>query len=116
MRTVSASQLEQMMNSNRNLHLLDVLPSEKHREKHIPGSENVPFSKESDPRAFVQQVEKRVGDRKAPVVVYCASKQCDLSPGAARALEQAGFSDVVDFEGGLAEWEKSGKKLEHVAL
>ena len=57
-------------------------------------------------------MEKLVGGKKdKPIVVYCASTTCDASPKAARRLNEAGFSKVYDYEGGVKAWKESGLEL-----
>ena len=53
---------------------------------------------------FVSTVDKVVADRTRAVVVYCANKECDASPKAAQKLEEAGFTQVFDYEGGTEDW------------
>ena len=41
-----------------------------------------------------------------PVVVYCASQQCNSSEKAAKKLEAAGFTAVSRYTDGAAAWQK----------
>lgn len=109
MKTVSAAQLEQMIAKNENLNLLDVRPHVQYVDKHLPGSRSVPLKAAGEP--FVERARKAVPDPRSEVVVYCGGKSCDLSPRAAETLEKAGFSRVVDFEGGVEDWERSGRNF-----
>lgn len=111
MNVISANQLQEMMTQKRDLHLLNVLPQDQFRQRHIPGSVNVPLQATPDGKGFAETVAKQVKSKDEPVVVYCANKGCDLSPKAAKQLEAGGFRQVMDFEGGLDEWEKQGKEL-----
>jgi len=43
--------------------------------------------------------------------VYCARTECQSSHHAAEKLEQAGFRNVIDFEGGAEEWKRAGLEL-----
>ena len=61
---------------------------------------------------FVAAVEGIAGRKARPIVVYCANKICQASPKAAINLERAGFTDVTDFEGGMAEWKEAGYEVE----
>ena len=108
MKTIDADQLKNMIDDREALTLIDTLPQESYQKEHIPGAQSVP-AKSSD---FVAQVERIVSSRAAPVIVYCANTECDLSPTAAKELEGAGFENVIDFEGGLQEWKDSGYELE----
>jgi rhodanese-related sulfurtransferase len=79
--------------------LINVLEPQAFQKEHIPDSINIPLSN----RQFVERVRDRVDSPNEPVVVYCASKTCDASPKAARRLEDAGFTNVYDYEAGWAE-------------
>jgi len=46
------------------------------------------------------------------VIVYCGSHSCGLSPQAVVGLAEAGFMNVVDYEGGLKSWAEAGYDLE----
>ena len=80
--------------------LINVLPREKFNEQHIRTSVNVPVDNDD----FVQTVESVSGSKDRKVVVYCANFECDASPQAAHKLEDAGFKQVYDYEGGTKDW------------
>lgn len=109
MRIVSARQLARMNSQHDDFALIDVLPHDSFEHEHLPGARSVPLDDGAD---FAERVESLVGGKHRSVVVYCASASCDASTRAARALERAGFSDVADFEGGLAGWKEAGLPLE----
>ena len=86
--------------------LINVLPREKFNKQHIRTSINLP-SEDSD---FVQMVEKVAVYKDRKIVVYCASFECDASPKAAKKLDEAGFSQVFDYEGGAKDWLEGKEK------
>ena len=104
MKTLDATQLKNMLDHSEDFVLIDVLPAKSFDEKHIPGSHNVPHERKS----FVDEVLSLAGDKNRKIVVYCASQTCQVSPTAAAKLEQAGFTNVFDFEDGIAGWERAG--------
>lgn len=113
MQTLTTEQLEAMQAENRDrkseeFALINVLSREQYRDAHIGGSSNIPVGDED----FVLKVEQTVGDKKRPVVVYCASTTCDASEKAARKLEEAGFKKVFDYEGGTKSWQEAGLPVE----
>lgn len=108
MQTINAQQLAEMMERGDEFMLVNVLSEEQFQAHHVPGSRNVPVS-EPD---FVQRVEQMAGSRDRPVVVYCANTACTASPTAAKQLEEAGFTHVIDFEGGIEEWEQAQQPVE----
>ena len=106
METLNANQLKEKQDQDGNLKVINTLSPELFEKTHIPDSINIPL----DNPEFVSEVEKLV-DKESPVVVYCASLQCDSSTTAARKLELAGFNRVFDFEGGAKAWEEAGMPL-----
>jgi rhodanese-related sulfurtransferase len=104
MQTISAKELNQIMERDDDWVLLDVLPPESYEKQHIPGAYNAPLNEDD----FEQRAEKLIESRDAKVIVYCADSECSLSPEAGKQLEERGFSSVLDFEGGLEEWKEAG--------
>jgi len=106
MKTINAQQLESMMKADEELTVINVLPKKAFDSEHIPETINIPVGDDD----FVQQVEDAVESKSDDVVVYCADEACDASPKAAKNLEDAGFTSVYDFEGGMKEWTDSGRE------
>jgi len=92
-----------MKQENKNLKVINVLEEKYFKKEHLPESINIPEGSET----FLEAVEKELGSKTDPVVVYCASLECDASPKAARKLEDAGYTQVYDFEGGVKEWKEN---------
>jgi len=103
MQTIDTQQLESMMENRSDLAVINALPEESAREAHIKGTANIPHDRDD----FVERVETEAGGKDKPVVVYCASADCDVSEKAARTLEQHGFTNVIDYEGGAQAWNKA---------
>jgi molybdopterin/thiamine biosynthesis adenylyltransferase/rhodanese-related sulfurtransferase len=60
------------------------------------------------PRGHLEaQVEGKILDKTAPVVVYCAGGV--RSAFAARTLQELGYADVVSMAGGFGKWKDEGK-------
>jgi rhodanese-related sulfurtransferase len=107
MKAITYDQLKKMIDKKEDFLLVNVLPAQKFSEAHIPSSINVPLE-EAD---FEAQVEEAAGRKEKKIVTYCASFDCHASRNAALKLENAGFSNVLAYEGGIKEWqEKSGKR------
>jgi len=84
--------------------LVNVLDEDAFEKAHIPGSINIPAGK-------AEEFGKRYHHDKG-IVVYCASTDCDASPKVARQLMDEGFTDVTDFEAGMAGWKDAGLPIE----
>ncbi|MDX1394003.1 MAG: rhodanese-like domain-containing protein [Gemmatimonadota bacterium] len=88
--------------------IINVLDEEDFERAHIPGTRNIPLASGD----LVERVDDLVDHRSDTVVVYCAGPECDASPKAAELLREAGFTDVFDYEGGMAEWISAGNPVE----
>jgi len=107
MNTLTAEELKQMQDRNEDFLLVNTLDEKAFADTQIPGAVNIPQSRDG----FVQRVEQESGGKDKKIVVYCASEACDSSPTAAKKLEEAGFSNVFDFEAGAKGWEEAGQPL-----
>jgi len=103
-RTLDADELDSLFHRNGDVQLVDVLPPSHYEKVHLPGSTNLPL-KNLKGRAAGELKSDR------PVVVYCSEPDCGMSPKAASVLEDLGFEEVYDFEGGIAEWRRSGRNV-----
>jgi rhodanese-related sulfurtransferase len=100
---ITKEELKKWMDEGRDFVLIDTLGPESYKKHHLPGAKMID-AHEVD---FVERVKAAVADRETPIVVYCASFECQLSPHAAKMLADAGFSRVYDYEGGIADWKES---------
>jgi sulfur-carrier protein adenylyltransferase/sulfurtransferase len=87
---------------------LDVREQDEYDAGTIPGAIHIP-------RGHLEsQVESRIPDRDAPLVVYCAGGV--RSAFAAETLEQLGYSDVVSMAGGFGRWKNEGRDWQTPAV
>lgn len=80
--------------------LVNVLPQEAFNTRHIRTSINIPLENDD----FEQLVETVAGTKERKIVLYCKNFDCPLSNEAAEKLEDAGFTQVYDYEGGTEDW------------
>jgi len=80
---------------------LDVRELDEFQQGMIPGAVFIP-------RGHLEsQVENKIPDRDAPVVVYCAGGT--RSAFAAKTLQDLGYTDVVSMAGGFGCWKNEGR-------
>jgi rhodanese-related sulfurtransferase len=106
-KTISLSELRRLRSANTDLLLLDVLSKQQFGKDHIEGAKNAPFEG-SD---FLPTVARAAGSKSKKIVVYCSGESCKSSHNAAQALTAAGYTDVLAYEGGIAEW-RSHEKID----
>ena len=80
---------------------LDVREPDEYEQGTVPGAIHIP-------RGHLEfQVEGRLVDKSAPVVVYCAGGV--RSAFAAKTLGDLGYTDVVSVDGGFNRWKDEGR-------
>jgi sulfur-carrier protein adenylyltransferase/sulfurtransferase len=81
--------------------VLDVREPDEYDQGALPGAVHIP-------RGFLEfQVEGRIPDKSAPVVVYCAAGS--RSAFAAKTLGELGYTDVASMVGGFNRWKDEGR-------
>lgn len=104
MQRISAQELHERMNSEERPVLINALSEDAFQAKRIPGSINL--TEEN-----LECAETVIPDKDQDVVVYCANADCDASSKLAEKLTDMGYSNVWDFEQGLAGWRNEGYGL-----
>lgn len=107
--TIDARTLRERLASDDRPVLVNALAREAFDEERIPGSISIPASD-------ALRLAPTVLAKDQPVVVYCASRNCTASPTLAQKLVDLGFGEVVDFEGGVEEWERAGYPLQRARV
>jgi len=88
--------------------LLDARSTTDFRAGHIPGARSLPFDLAADLLASMQ-IELA---RDQPLITYCARNDCDEGLELALFLRHTGYTNVLLFAGGLAEWRAAGGAVE----
>jgi len=85
--------------------LIDVRDREDYEAEHIRGALSIPITE------LTMRAAKSF-DKDREIIVYCQAFDCPLSAQAAKVLDRMGFTDVVDYEGGLNDWKEAGYPTE----
>jgi rhodanese-related sulfurtransferase len=107
MRNVSAEELLRRIQEGDSLVVVDALPPMAYAHSHLPGAINLPPSS-IDPDI----VARRIPDRFAEIIVYCANPDCEDSLATAQRLQGLGYTNVSHYAGGKNEWRDAGFPLE----
>ncbi|WP_405326662.1 rhodanese-like domain-containing protein [Leeuwenhoekiella sp. LLG6367-2.1] len=85
-----------------NVTLIDVRTSEEYESGHLDKAQNIDFLNEE---LFITEIEKF--DKSQPIYIYCRSG--NRSGKAATLMQELGFQNIYDLEGGYLNWtSKSG--------
>lgn len=102
--SINGEELEKRLAAGDAPVVLDVRTPAEYEAGHIPGAINIPHD----------QLASRLGDVPAgpgdEVVVHCQSG--GRARGAEKVLEKAGFTNVRDLDGHIADWKSQERPLE----
>jgi molybdopterin/thiamine biosynthesis adenylyltransferase/rhodanese-related sulfurtransferase len=102
--TVSLEEIKRRLEAKVPMVLVDVREKDEVRAGIIPGAISVP-------RGFLEmQIEQKVGDKNAPVVLYCAGGT--RSALAAKTLQDLGYTHVESANPGFVRWKDLGFPME----
>ncbi len=102
--TVSLEEIKRRLDAKEPMVLVDVREKDEVRAGFIPGAISVP-------RGFLEiQIEAKVADKNAPVVLYCAGGT--RSALAAKTLHELGYTRVESANPGFVRWKDLGWPME----
>lgn len=100
--TISCERLAELYQNNGSIELIDVRTPVEFREVHSVHARNVPLDS-LDPQAVMTARNGTAGN---PLYVICRSG--NRSGKACEVFVKAGFTNVVNVEGGTSAWDKAG--------
>ena len=104
-RKITRNELMNLMCTERDLRIVDVLERAHYTLEHISGAISMPL-------ADIEREANRVLRKDDTTVVYCASFECQASTMAANKLMAMGFTNVLDYKGGIKDYKEAGLPLE----
>lgn len=103
-KTVTLEEIKRRLDAREPMVLVDVREKDEVRLGYIPGAISVP-------RGFLEiQIEQKVADKNAPVVVYCAGGT--RSALAAKTLAELGYTNVESANPGFVRWKDLGYPMD----
>ena len=104
-KTISLEDLKERLESSAPPVLVDVREKDEYRGGYIPGAVHIP-------RGFLEmQVENKVPDKSAEVVVYCAGGT--RSAFAVKTMQELGYQKVLSANPGYIRWKDLTYPIEH---
>lgn len=97
---VSVESLVKLIASSKTI-IYDARSLDVYREGHILNARHMPVTVSN--QAFRRELQ-RIPSENMQIVTYCESNDCDYSVRLARRFIEAGFKDVLVFEGGWRAW------------
>lgn len=101
---VTLEEIKRRLDAKEPMVLVDVREKEENRAGYIPGSICIP-------RGFLEmQIEQKIPDKNAPIVLYCAGGTRSVL--AARTLLELGYTRVESANPGFVRWKDVGYPME----
>lgn len=103
-RGITYEQFMKVRNSPDKYVLFDVRSEESYKAGHIEGAMSFPG------KTINTATAEKILTKDSKIIVYCGSFECHASTQATKTLSSLGYK-VVDYKGGIKEWQEKGNKL-----
>ena len=103
---ISREDLKALIASGTKHTIVEALPEKYYEADHLPGAINIPHD------AIQTAAARVIPDKSGPIIVYCASAECQNSHVAAETLRQLGYNAVYEYREGKKGWKEAGLPLE----
>jgi len=105
--TIDFKGLEELLASKTPMKLIDARSDEYFDGKLIPGARHLAAESSE------AEIQKVLPDKDSLIVVYCAGVMCPASQTLAGRLVDMGYTNVMDYHGGIKEWMAHNKPVEN---
>lgn len=111
---VGTAELKQWIDSGKKMVIVDAMPNDSYKEKHVPGAVQflfpIPEMKEWDTKETGGKTKDDYAnllgdDKEATIVVYCGFVKCTRSHNAAVWAKSLGYKNVYRYPGGIYAWQ-----------
>ncbi len=99
-----AAKVDELIKSGKYV-VIDVRTPEEYAAGHINGAVNYDYYSDD----FEEKLEENLTDKSKPYIVYCRSGKRSLY--SAQIMEELGYKDVTNLDGGFLAWENAGKPV-----
>lgn len=103
-REIKREEMFDMCRAGTRFTLVDVLSKDNFEKEHIPGAISVPLSN-------IERDAPKLMNKNDAIIVYSAGMGSDDSRIAAEKLIASGFTDVMEYKGGISDYKAEGLKL-----
>ncbi|HXU26869.1 MAG TPA: thioredoxin domain-containing protein [Bacteroidia bacterium] len=104
--TIAVDEFDKKLSETKDVQLVDVRTPEEYQEGHLKNALNYNINGDD----FNSQLSKL--DKTKPVMVYCLGG--GRSAEAAKIMEEKGFTEVYNMQGGIMKWNAANKPLDNV--
>lgn len=95
---INTKDLKNLIETKATIIILDARSKEWDDGRRIPGATSLVF--DASPSLY----EQAIPNKNTLIAVYCGGPQCPAGPKLAENLVTAGYTNVVEYSGGIQEW------------
>ena len=110
MQEITTKALKKLIDEKVNFVLLDCRTVENYEQEHLPGALNLHW------KYVPEKAHELLFDKNAMIVTYCSGITCDASIKCYKHLHDAGYTNLIEYAGGLEEWKAHGHKTTKASL
>jgi len=100
--------LKRLLDNRLPVILLDARRGKFDDRKRIPGAKSL------HDKSSREKIARTIKDPNSLIVTYCTDKACPASLRLAKRLIHLGYQNVLDYQGGIREWEEAGYPIKKV--
>ncbi|MCF6289286.1 MAG: rhodanese-like domain-containing protein [Proteobacteria bacterium] len=108
--TITREQIKYKLDNLEPMTIIEALPAKYFDAEHLPGALNIPHDE------MHNQAPKKLSDKDAFIVVYCASPECQNSEIAANTLQQMGYTNTFEYVEGKQHWLEAKFPIESMGV
>lgn len=106
MNEISTQELVALRESDRKFVLLDCRGVDYFNWEHIPGAQNIRW------KYIAEKTQHSIPDKNTLIVTYCDGFTCKASVRCYENLLKAGYTNLLEYSGGIADWVAHGNATE----
>lgn len=106
MKEITTEELKKLIDAKADLVLLDCRSQHYYNWEHIKGAHNLRW------KYVEKQAEELYPDKEKLIITYCDGFTCNASIRCFQNLQKAGYSNLVEYSGGMADWKAHGLPTE----
>lgn len=101
MTAITKEELKSLIDKKEDFFLINLLPYDEFKKKHIPTSHNIPLKSEYFKELILDVIE----DKNKKIILY-SKRNSKKNKKAESTLRKLGYTDISEYQGGIEDWQE----------